>query len=183
MSKKSFLGKVIAITTTIVIIGGACYIFRDKIKASKIYTKLDIPTKFNKAKSFVEDKFASCCKDDADEDDFFFDDDEDDTVTFSTTSDSKSREYISLSPEGTSKITTVEEESYFEEEIFTNSPITEEAPVTEEVEVEEVPIIPTISFEEMTELKTDSPEGYENEGLSDVSEDPDVLADEDALDF
>jgi len=210
MSKKSFIGKSLAVIGAVAAVGGVCYVFRDKIKESKIYNDLDMDDKLNKVKSFVNNHVSS---DDYDDDDFFFDEDED-TSDFSSTAN---RGYVALntdadtttadsdstpSLENTTKnsepeITAedvVEEKSIVEPETKTEAEpeitaedVVEEKSIIEPEQEKSVPDnfggIPTISFDDMTEIKTDEPEGYEYQGLSDVSEDPDVLEDQDKLDF
>ncbi len=180
---KNNFGKLLAFTTTIAAIGGACYIFRDKIKQSSIY-KLSAD-KFND----IYDKFSNkVCT--PEEDDFFFDDDFEEPFS----EDSKNeREYTSItinpkeesSNEEPDKVSASSKDS-FEDEAPDDFTSTEDS-------------IPTISFHSVTEPVTPSTEdtneesasasdtaevtGYENEGLSDVSEDSDVLEEQDRLDF
>ena len=135
---KNTFGKLLAFTTTIAAIGGACYIFRDKIKQSSLY-------------KLSAEKFSDI--------------------------------YDKLS----NKVHTPEEEDdTFEDETPDHITAAEDS-------------IPTISFHSVTEpvasstenskeesaISSDTTEvtGYENEGLSDVSEDSDVLEDQDKLDF
>ena len=157
MSKKSFLAKTLTVIGAVAAIGGVCYIFRDKIKASKVYNDLDVDDKINKAKSFITDKMP-CCNDDY-EDDFFYDDDEDEDIKPSNSS--AKRGYTSL-------------DNSTKEDVASTDTSNEDTS------------IPTISFEDMTEINDntdETPISYENEGLSDVSEDPDVLEYQDKLDF
>ena len=165
MSKKSFIGKSLAVIGAAAAIGGVCYVFRDKIKESKIYNDLDMDEKLSKVKSFVNNNMS--CDDYAD-DDFFFDEDED-TSDFSSTTN---RGYVALNTDAE----TITEDS-------NSTPSLEDATEPEKAVSDNSGAIPTISFDDMTELKTDEPEGYEYQGLSDVSEDPDVLEDQDKLDF
>ena len=74
----STFGKLLAFTTTVAAIGGACYIFRDQIKESSIYQKAS--DKFDELRKNMKNKHAS------DDEDFFFDDEfeddfEDDVFT------------------------------------------------------------------------------------------------------
>lgn len=156
--KNSTFGKLLAFTTTVAAIGGACYIFRDQIKESSIYQKAS--DKFNGLRNKMNDKYTN------EDDDFFFDDDfEDDFEDDVFTDDAKkNREYTSI----------------------TINPKEEDEAPSPDVAAE---AIPTISFgKDATDKKdetsaTEEVLGYENEGLSDVSEDPDTLADMDKLDF
>ncbi|MCR5701632.1 MAG: hypothetical protein K6G76_05740 [Lachnospiraceae bacterium] len=119
--KKSFIGKLIAFTTTVAAIGGVCYVFRDKIKESQA---------FKTASDKAGDLYGTIKgKMNRDEEDFFFDDDDDFFEDDMDINDNSSREYTS---------------------------------------------IPTIDIS--------VPTAYENEGLSDTSEDPDVLEEQDKLD-
>ena len=247
------LGKILALTTTVAAIGGACYIFRDKIRQSAIYKK---------SADKLSGLFGKSSDDFMDDDDFFFDD-EDDIFTEEDifSEDSKNnREYTSISvnskqeeevpypsplpdtksendipvtedniassqetnfspitegidtttaeetasPIAEENSTTVEENDSFEEEndLFDTEESTNAEESLEEVtEIFADETIPTISFggfgtpastpEPPTTSDSDSSNdendetvtGYENEGLSDVSEDPDVLEEQDKLDF
>lgn len=155
MSKK--VGTVIKIVTVvagIAAVGTACYVYRDKIK--EFFEKLNLKEKVDTAKSFVSDKFLSAKDEDFFDDADFFDDeavDED---------DNSNRGYTSIN------ITSEESE--------------ESIPVTSSVSRE--------SKQDLEELKPVNVKGeedeeglaFEYEGLSDVSEDEDVLAEESALD-
>ena len=173
--KKGCLGKLVAFTAVVTAVGGTCYIFRDKIKESALYTLL-------KDKLSKEDDF---------DEDFFFDDDEDEFADEDLFDDSDSnREYSSIT------INAKKPEEASEPEEATEAEEVEEAVDTAEEEDKETvdaeDSIPTIDFstpdivsnkasEEMAKAADAS--GYENEGLSDVSEDADVLEDQDRLDF
>lgn len=73
-----------------------------------------------------------------------------------------------------------ESKEYAASEEITETSQTEESDVTYTTDA----VIPTIDFG-TSKASDDEPEvlGYENEGLSDVSEDPDVLEEQDKLDF
>lgn len=180
---KNTLGKLLAFTTTIAAIGGACYLFRDKIKQSSIY-------------KFSADKLNDICKKFSDktctseEDDFFFDDDFEETFP----EDSKNeREYTSITINSKDEASDEESDKI---SASSNDSFEDEAP---EQFASAEDSIPTISFHSVTEPMTSSTEtteedipissdteevtGYENEGLSDVSEDSDVLEEQDKLDF
>ncbi len=171
---KNTFGKLLAFTTTIAAIGGACYIFRDKIKQSSIY-KLSAD-KFND----IYDKFSNkVCT--PEEDDFFSEDSKNEREYTSITINPKE----DTSDEAPDKVSASSKDS-FEDETPDDFSSTEDS-------------IPTISFHSVTEPVTLSSEdtkedaaipsdtgevtGYENEGLSDVSEDSDVLEEQDKLDF
>lgn len=154
MSKKGFLGKTLAVIGAVAAIGGVCYVFRDKIKECKLYKNLDVDDKLKKAKSFVNDKMPTSCN--CDKDDFeedFFYDDDEDDTPAAPVQ----REYTSITPQAEDNTSTEDTDS-------TSS-------------------IPTISFDDLTDSDNNEPIGYENQGLSDVSEDLDVLVEQDKLEF
>lgn len=151
--KKGALGKIIAFTTTVAAIGGVCYVFRDKIKESQA---------FKTASEKASDLYGTVKSKMNNDDDFFFDDDwddESDDVSFNS-DDNVNREYTTLA---SSKDTEVNDDTDDKEP-------SSEADASPDS-------IPTI------DLNNESVSGYENEGLSDTSEDPDVLEDQDKLDF
>lgn len=159
--KNSTFGKLLAFTTTVAAIGGACYIFRDQIKESSIYKKAS--NKFSGLKNKMNDRFSN------EEDDFFFDDDFEDDFEDDVFSDEakKNREYTSIT------INPKDED---------NIPATDVAKeVADDISkaVEDLKETSDKKDESTTEEVSD----YENEGLSDVDEDPDVLSDMDKLDF
>lgn len=91
MAKKNHtFGKVLALTTAVAAIGGACYIFRDQIKESNIYKKSS--DKFSKLFGNLTDKLCN------EEENFFFDDDDDDFPSGNIFSDNakNGREYTSI---------------------------------------------------------------------------------------
>lgn len=211
MSKKGTIGKALAVVGAVAVVGGACYIFRDKIKDSKVYKNLDVDGKLNKVKSLINDNLPVGKKEAADdEEDFFFDEDEDISADdFFNEEDSTGRGYTSINPSSLDEVesedTTKNDEDFnvddtTEDEDFTevddddvaadatsSDDTTNTSPVSNDS-----PVIPTIDFTntsvaaDMTEIKADEDdstvEGYEYEGLSDVSEDSDVLAEEDLID-
>lgn len=150
---KSFFNKIVTVTAAVAAVGGVCYVFRDKIKNSSLY-KLTL----DKLSNLYERQ-----GDDFDEDfeDFSFDDDDTFDEVFSEGEKSE-REYTSI---------TINAKEETQEE--TSKETAEEATDGS---------IPTIDF---TVKESEEPEvlSYENEGLSDVSEDPDVLEEQDKLDF
>ncbi len=201
MSKKNSFGKFLAFTTTVAAIGGVCYVFRDQIKESSVYKKAT--DKLSDLKNQVQDKFAS-------DDDFFFDGDfEDDFEDDVFDEDAKkNREYTSITinqkddnesvSEDTEEPSVTEEaneaeadsEESDETEVDAQDESTTGADSSEDLkEIFSDVSIPTISFtsdEKATAADAAKEEevlGYENEGLSDVSEDPDVLSDMDRLEF
>lgn len=185
---KNTFGKLLAFTTTIAAIGGACYIFRDKIKQSSLY-KLSAE-KF----SDIYDKLSNKVHTPEEEDDFFFDDEFEEPFS----EDAKNeREYtsITINPKEEASDEEPDEEP---DKVSASSNDTFEDETPDHITAAE-DSIPTISFHSVTEpvasstenskeesaISSDTTEvtGYENEGLSDVSEDSDVLEDQDKLDF
>ena len=165
--KKGVLGKLIAFTTTVAAIGGVCYVFRDKIKESPAFKSAT-----DKANDLYDTVKTKMRKDD---DDFFFDDDDffDDEYDDLTDSDNSTgeREYTTIGAkqaDGSSDTTSEEDKT----------PASDITP-------ENIPTIDLggISVPDNSESsEADIPTAYENEGLSDVYEDPDVLEDMDKLD-
>lgn len=158
--KNSTFGKLLAFTTTAAAIGGACYIFRDQIKESSIYKKAS--DKFSGLRNKMSDKFSN------NEDDFFFDDDfEDDFEDDVFSDDAKNnREYTSITINPKEEETSVTDVAKEMKEDISNA-------------VEDL----KESSDKKDETTPEEFSGYENEGLSDVDEDPDVLSDMDKLDF
>lgn len=173
MAKKNHtLGKFLALTTTAAAIGGVCYVFRDQIKQSTIYKKST--ECFSKLFGKVSDKFCQ------DEDDFFFDDQEDDDTAFNdvfSEDAKKNREYTSI---------TINQKEEDDDVAESSDSISE--PKEDIKEIFSDDSIPTITFSDNLNASGNSEENdkvtaYENEGLSDVSEDPDVLEEQDKLDY
>lgn len=167
---KNTFGKLVAFTTAIAAIGGTCYVFRDKIKAHPLYEKSK--DKFGDLYSKITDRFA-----DDDFDDTFFDDDE----VEQTFNAERGREYTSITINA--KNETIDDTNDIPED-DEEAENTETADDTEEESLEDTleDSIPIISFDKARNDKQ-SASAYENEGLSDVSEDPDTLAEQDQLDF
>ncbi len=190
MGKNKF-GKFIAFTTAVAAIGGTCYIFRDKIKNSEIY---------NKICDALTDRLGG----DTDFDEFE-DDDFDDTELFSEEA-KRNREYTSINITGSSESKSDVSENDSENKPEEETPATEEN--TEIKQDEETPVLDDNSESEQEEASvptentesdtTDTPvsekddivvnpsltpSAFEYEGLSDVSEDPDSLEEQDKLDF
>ena len=203
---KNCFNKLLALTATVAAVGGACYVFRDKIKNSPLY-KAALDKTYD-----LYDKWKDRQSDDDSFDDFDFDEDDDFEDIFSE-EDKSEREYTSITinaKEDTSSTDVADDSAVTDNTEDDKTPDTSEDTVSAEVEVpaasdteapdEEVSsipqveesdvtyttdaVIPTIDFGTST-TSDDEPEvlGYENEGLSDVSEDPDVLEEQDKLDF
>lgn len=183
--KNSTFGKFLAFTTAVVAIGGVCYIYRDKIKESETFKKAS--DKFDTLRNKVSNKFAS------DEDDFFFDDEFEDDFEDDIFNDTakNNREYTSI---------TINPKDVIEDDSLSDiaqdvandvaNAVKEKTEAAKD-EVKEIfanDSIPTISFgsnqtDNADKEATDEVLGYENEGLSDVDDDPDALSDQDKLDF
>lgn len=192
--KKNTLGKLLAFTTTVAAIGGTCYIFRDKIKASHLYQRA--ADTLSSLKDNISGRFC-------DDDDFFFDADDDFEDDFEDIFEDAEpgREYTSITINAKDNNTTtantddsnksVETEVSDTEKTDNNTVAAEESPAITSEEV--IPIINFNSSLDSTNVATEENSkknasdaevsGYENEGLSDVSEDPDILEDQDKLDF
>lgn len=231
MARKSFMGKLLTIAATATAIGGACYIFRDKIKASRLYEELGVDDKLESLKNLM--------KKHEDEEDFF---DEDEYI-FDNGEDDSNRNYVSLNTDTAvqDKISSDHEtttEASAKDELTENAASEDLPPAMEDAAesvstVEEASgndsataestideAVPTISLDTLTGVTTvsehsfsdadptntdssdtdsangdsvteestasaskgDTPTGYDMEGLSDVSEDPDVLMEQDLLD-
>ena len=159
MSKKGgTIVKIVAVVAGIAAVGTACYVYKDKIV--EFFQKIKLKEKVDSVKSFVDENVLGKKDDDYFDDADFFDDEDNDAAS---DSESANRGYTSIT------ITTDD---------------AEEEPAAEEKE--EAPAAPaedeaTEAEEETAEEDADV-EAYENEGLSDTSEDEDVLADEAALD-
>lgn len=175
MAKKNHtLGKFLALTTTAAAIGGVCYVFRDQIKQSTIYKKST--ECFSKLFGKVSDKFCQ------DEDDFLFDDQEDDDTAFNdvfSEDAKKNREYTSI---------TINQKEEDDDDDVAESSDSISEPKEDIKEIFSDDSIPTITFSDNLNASGNSEENdkvtaYENEGLSDVSEDPDVLEEQDKLDY
>ncbi len=173
MAKKGFLGTLVSVAATVAAVGGVCYIFRDKIKESKIYNDLNLDVHLANAKKYWDEHKPTKNNEEDffDEDEFIFED-----------VDSSDRNYVSVSitpsEDVPSEDTAADKDVSFEE-------ITDE--VQDDVAEEDFDV-PVISLDTLDKSQTneeegdDSPSGYDMEGLSDVSEDPDVLMEQDLLD-
>ncbi len=206
--KNSFIGNLIALTATVATIGGVCYIFRDKIKESDVYKKStdklsNLRNKMCDNCSDDEDFYF----DDDFEDDLFSDDAKKNreytsiTINSKETSESKK---VNIGETIEDEITETTDEDEDKNILSTDTEITKDNTESEKDKEQSQSDmkksfaedgIPTISFgnikpsqqstDNTTSKEDDAKEvlGYENEGLSDVYEDPDVLADTDKLDY
>lgn len=157
MSKKGgTIVKIVAVVAGIAAVGTACYVYKDKIV--EFFQKLKLKEKVDSVKSFVDENVLGKKDDDYFDDADFFDDDDSDAVADRETGN---RGYTSIT------ITTDDSEE---------EPAEEAADEPVKAESEDAP-----QSTEAADAETDVEE-YENEGLSDTSEDEDALADEAALD-
>lgn len=150
MSKKGgTIIKIVAVVAGIAAIGTACYVYRDKIK--EFFEKIDLKSKLESAKAFINEKILGAKEDDFFDDADFFDDD-----ATEAEEDTSNRGYTSISINGDED---------------------EEAPATKTMDDSAEEAEETVTAEDTEE---DTP--FEYEGLSDVSEDEDVLEEEASLD-
>ena len=149
-------GKLFKAAATIAAIGGVCYVFRDKIKNSTVYQSLDMDDKVEKVKHTIKEKMPAK-EETADRDYFSLDDAVDNTDTNAVA------ESVS---DVTAKV----------DDLLSDIPSTSEDAAPEETVAEEAATEDVAKEEE-------SPILYENEGLSDVSEDLDVIEEQDKLDL
>lgn len=153
MSKKGgTIVKLVAFVAGVAAIGTACYVYKDKIK--EFFEKIELKDKLNTAKSFVTDKVLGTKDDDFFDDAEFFDDEAEEPE------DSSNRGYTSIN------INSEDEEKPAE-------------PITASVET---PVSKTVLLNEKDFAPEQEETTFEYEGLSDVSEDEDVLAEEATLD-
>lgn len=155
MSKK--FGKIMKVVTVfagIAAVGTACYLYKDKIK--EFFEKIELKDKLDSAKSFVTDKILGSKEDDFFDDAEFFDSEAEEEE------DTSNRGYTSIN-------------------INTEEPAAPVTAVAEEPKHFEF-VSREDSSEEETVTSDDEEVTFEYEGLSDVSEDDDVLAEESALD-
>lgn len=205
--KKNILGKLLAITGTVAAIGGVCYAFRDKIKENPVFKTITqkLSSKFNKDD---EDDFIFDDEDDISDFGDAFQSDEEHSREYTSITPKENESEDNDNPEDTivpdeepapdlsakteedlsasdSIAASIEEPALEEssDETFVN-----EEPSDAMTEIFPEDTIPTISFGTSSDTfkepeQESSVSGYEYEGLSDVSEDPDVLEEQDKLDF
>lgn len=158
-------GKLFKAAATIAAIGGVCYVFRDKIKNSTVYQSLDMDDKVEKVKHTIKEKMPAK-EETADRDYFSLDDTVDNTdpnAEAATVAESVS--------DVTAKV----------DDLLSDIPSTSEDTAPEETVAEEAATEDTST--EYVAKEEESPILYENEGLSDVSEDLDVIEEQDKLDL
>lgn len=155
MSKKGgTIIKIVAVLAGVAAVGTACYLYKDKIK--EFFQKINLKDKIDTAKSFVTDKVLGTGDDDFFDDADFFDDDPEEGD-----SDNGNRGYTSIN-------------------ITADDADTEEETPADDTKEETSGA--TDATEEAAESEEEDDTPYENEGLSDVSEDEDVLAEQTSLD-
>lgn len=153
-------GKLFKAAATIAAIGGVCYVFRDKIKNSTVYQSLDMDDKVEKVKHTIKEKMPAK-EETADRDYFSLDDAVDNTDT---------------NAEAATVAESVSDVTAKVDDLLSDIPSTSEDAAPEETIAEEAATEDVAKEEE-------SPILYENEGLSDVSEDLDVIEEQDKLDL
>lgn len=153
-------GKLFKAAATIAAIGGVCYVFRDKIKNSTVYQSLDMDDKVEKVKHTIKEKMPAK-EETADRDYFSLDDAVDNTDT---------------NAEAATVAESVSDVTAKVDDLLSDIPSTSEDATPEETVAEEAATEDVAKEEE-------SPILYENEGLSDVSEDLDVIEEQDKLDL
>lgn len=158
-------GKLFKAAATIAAIGGVCYVFRDKIKNSTVYQSLDMDDKVEKVKHTIKEKMPAK-EETADRDYFSLDDAVDNTDT---------------NAEAATVAESVSDVTAKVDDLLSDIPSTSEDTAPEETVAEEAATEDT-STEDVAK-EEESPILYENEGLSDVSEDLDVIEEQDKLDL
>ncbi len=158
-------GKLFKAAATIAAIGGVCYVFRDKIKNSTVYQSLDMDDKVEKVKHTIKEKMPAK-EETADRDYFSLDDAVDNTDT---------------NAEAATVAESVSDVTAKVDDLLSDIPSTSEDAAPEETVAEEAATEDT-STEDVAK-EEESPILYENEGLSDVSEDLDVIEEQDKLDL
>ena len=163
-------GKLFKAAATIAAIGGVCYVFRDKIKNSTVYQSLDMDDKVEKVKHTIKEKMPAK-EETADRDYFSLDDAVDNTDT---------------NAEAATVAESVSDVTAKVDDLLSDIPSTSEDTAPEETIAEEAATEDTSTEDTSTEdvaKEEESPILYENEGLSDVSEDLDVIEEQDKLDL
>ncbi len=158
-------GKLFKAAATIAAIGGVCYVFRDKIKNSTVYQSLDMDDKVEKVKHTIKEKMPAK-EETADRDYFSLDDAVDNTDT---------------NAEAATVAESVSDVTAKVDDLLSDIPSTSEDTAPEETVAEEAATEDTAT--EDVAKEEESPILYENEGLSDVSEDLDVIEEQDKLDL
>lgn len=158
-------GKLFKAAATIAAIGGVCYVFRDKIKNSTVYQSLDMDDKVEKVKHTIKEKMPAK-EETADRDYFSLDDAVDNTDT---------------NAEAATVAESVSDVTAKVDDLLSDIPSTSEDAAPEETVAEKAATEDT-STEDVAK-EEERPILYENEGLSDVSEDLDVIEEQDKLDL
>lgn len=85
----------VKVTVAAAAIGGICYVFKDKIKESKVYKDYDMDSKIKKVTTTIKEKMPKVFdneEDYVDEDEIFFDD-------LDLGAEDVERDYVSIEPE------------------------------------------------------------------------------------
>ena len=201
--KSSSLVPIIAFVAGTAAVGAACYIYRDKIQdfmeKNDVKGKVDtVKDKVGDAKTYVTNKFQKKSEDEFDDEEFFDDDDADSSergyTSITITSEdeeedgadedaedetSEASELVSEAAEAVTESVTSAKKAA-EDKLADVSSDLKEAGSKAKEEAKEA--LASVAKKAEEALDEESPEDFEYEGLSDVSEDEDVLADEAALD-
>lgn len=194
MSKKSgTIIKVVAFAAGIAAVGAACYVYRDKIK--EFAEKNDVKGKVNSAKNFVTDQLQKNKNEDDFDDSEFFDE--------LDSEDSSSRGYTSITINSDEDSSSIKEKAVELKDAVVDKAkeiketVTKKAKDVKETAKDKAENAADTAKDKAEEIKETVaekasdikdaveeaiPEEYEYEGLSDVSEDEDALAEEAALD-
>ena len=172
-------GKFLKAAAAIAAIGGVCYVFRDKIKNSTVYQSLDVDDKVEKVKSTIKEKMP--VKDEADRDYFSLDDTDaaSDNADAASESSAKETENAGASSEDSVKETENADAASDEEAVTMSDEVSDVTAMVDDL----ISDISGMSKDTASTDSDDSPILYENEGLSDVSEDLDVIEEQDKLDL
>lgn len=174
------MGKLFKAVVAAAAIGSVCYVFKDKIKATKAYQTLGVDEKVEKVKTTIKDKMP--IKDEAERDYFTLSDDD------QTNDNNQSNDDNQTNDDNQSNDDNQPNDDISEEAVTETATMDDEA--TEEASAPTVTVVnDETSASDVSaivdDLLSDIPEisiGSEDMGLSDVSEDFDVLAEQDKLD-
>ncbi len=168
------MGKLFKAVVAAAAIGSVCYVFKDKIKATKAYQTLGVDEKVEKVKTTIKDKMP--IKDEAERDYFTLSDDDQTNNDNQTNDDNQSNDdnqpNDDISEEAVTETATMDDDATEEASAPTVTVVNDETSASDVSAI-------------VDDLLSDIPEisiGSEDMGLSDVSEDFDVLAEQDKLD-
>lgn len=164
------MGKLFKALVAAAAVGSVCYVFKDKIKATKAYQTLGVDEKVEKVKTTIKDKMP--IKDDTERDYF--------TLNDADQATDDAEEAVDASEEAVTEAAAEVEEAAAEvEDAVKEASAPSVTAVNDETSASDVSAM-------VDNLLSDIPEmsiGSEDMGLSDVSEDVDVLAEQDKLDI